>query len=78
MNSSLPTTPETEWRTVKQACAIAQCGPKQLYREIAAGRLRAARIGGRRDLRIHRRWIDQWLEQAATPVEVATGRHRAR
>lgn len=61
---------ETDWRTVKQACKIAQCGPKQLYREIAAGRLRAARIGGRRDLRIHKRWIDEWLETAATPVDV--------
>jgi excisionase family DNA binding protein len=60
----------TPWLTVEQARDIAQCGPKLLYREIRAGRLRAARIGGRRDLRIHRDWIDEWLTRSAEPVEV--------
>lgn len=60
----------TNWRTVPQAAKAAQCGPKMIYDEVRKGRLRAARIGGRRDLRIHQRWIDEWLEAAATPVEV--------
>jgi excisionase family DNA binding protein len=58
------------WLTVKEACPIAKCGAKLLYREIAAGRLRAARIGNRRDLRIHRQWIDDWLTASSKPVEV--------
>jgi excisionase family DNA binding protein len=69
MDSSQHTT-ETPWRTVAQVCDVAQCGPKLVYREIAAGRLRAAKIGNRRDLRIHRDWIDNWLESCAKPVEV--------
>jgi excisionase family DNA binding protein len=58
------------WLTVEQARQIAQCGAKLIYREIRAGRLRAARIGNRRDLRIHRGWIDEWLEASARPVEI--------
>jgi hypothetical protein len=46
---------------------------KLLYREIRAGRLRAVTIGNRRDLRIHRTWIDDWLTAAATPKEVRRG-----
>lgn len=65
-------TPETtDWLTTEDVRHVAKVGLKLVYREIHAGRLRAARIGGRRGpLRIHRSWIDQWLEAAATPVEV--------
>jgi excisionase family DNA binding protein len=58
------------WLTVKEASRRAKCGAKLLYREIKVGRLRAARIGNRRDLRIHVEWVDQWLEASAKPVEV--------
>jgi excisionase family DNA binding protein len=61
---------ESPWLTVKEACAVAKVGVKLLYREVAAGRLRAARIGSRRDIRIHRDWIDSWLEASAKPVEI--------
>lgn len=64
------TTAPTPWRTVPQAAAKAQVGPGTIYGEIRAGRLRAARIGGRRDLRIHDDWIDEWLTASAEPVEV--------
>ena len=60
----------TDWLTIKQACPVAQVGPKLLRREFKAGRLRAARIGNRRDIRIRRDWIDAWLEASAQPVEV--------
>ena len=63
--------PLGDWHTVEDTGLVAKVGPKLVYREIKAGRLRAARIGGRRGpLRIHRRWIDEWLEAAAKPVEV--------
>ena len=60
----------TDWLTVDQARQVAQCGAKLIYREIKAERLRAARIGNRRDLRIRRDWTDAWLEASAVPVEV--------
>ena len=53
------------WLTAKQAAHRAQCGLKTIYREVDAGRLRAARVGGRRDLRIKAEWLDDWLEKAA-------------
>lgn len=62
--------PDTPWKTVKQQADRVQTGTKLLYREVKAGRLRAARVGGRRELRIRDEWIDEWLERTATPVEV--------
>lgn len=62
------------WLTLGQAAEIAQCGTRLLRREIKAGRLRAARIGLRRDIRIHETWITEWLERCATPVEVRSFR----
>ena len=58
------------WLKVAESAKVANCGPRLIYREVKAGRLRAARLGLRRDLRIHRDWIDQWLERCAAPVEV--------
>ena len=60
----------TPWKTADQAAARAQVGVKLIYREAKAGRLRAAYVGGRRQLRFLDRWIDEWLESTAEPVEV--------
>jgi len=57
------------WLTVREAAARARCGPKLIYREVSARRLRAAVIGGRRALRFRDAWIDDWLESQA-PHEV--------
>jgi hypothetical protein len=38
-----------------------------IYREVRAKRLRAARIGGRRELRFKAEWIDEWLIRSAEP-----------
>jgi excisionase family DNA binding protein len=53
------------WLTVAEAAERARCGVKTVYREAQAGRLRAARIGGRRELRLRPEWVDAWLEQAS-------------
>ena len=58
------------WLTVREAAQRAQCGPKTIYREAHAGKLRAARVGGRRDLRFRAAWIDEWLERSSRPVDV--------
>ena len=58
--TAIPTTPT--WWTVKEAAGRARCGPKLIYREVTAGRLRAVRVGGGRSLRFKAEWIDAWLE----------------
>lgn len=60
----------TTWLTVAQAAQVAQCGTKLIYREARAGRLKAAHLGFRRDIRIHREWVDDWLRRCAEPREV--------
>lgn len=59
------------WLTVEQAAAHAQIGKRTVYSEVKAARLKAARVGGRRELRFRVEWIDAWLEQCATPQEIA-------
>ena len=66
-------TAATPWLTVVEAADRARCGPKLIYREVAAGRLRAARVGGRRELRLLTEWVDEWLLGNSTYVEVVPG-----
>lgn len=53
---------DREWLTVKDAAKRARCGHRVLYREAEAGRIKVARIGGRRELRFKPEWVDKWLE----------------
>jgi len=57
------------WRTAKEAATRARTSTKTIYREVSACRLRAARITGRRALRLRDDWIDAWLEGQSQPVE---------
>jgi hypothetical protein len=66
----------TPWKTLTQAGARVHRGRRFLLREIHAGRLRAARIGGRGEILTRDEWIDQWVEDQATPVLV-NARRRA-
>ena len=63
-----PATPV--WLTVRQAAARAQCGPKVIYRAVRARKLRAAAIGGRRELRFRAEWVDSWVEGCSTSVGI--------
>ncbi len=54
------------WLTVTQAAARAQVGRRLIYAEVQAMRLKAARVGGKRQLRFRPSWVDSWLEAAAT------------
>jgi excisionase family DNA binding protein len=60
----------TPWLTVREAAGRAKCGVKTVYREVRAGRLRAARIGGRRELRLRPEWIDEWLDRTSAATAV--------
>lgn len=62
------------WLTVRDAAKHAKVGAKTVYREIRSGRLKAAVIGGRRDLRLRVEWIDAWMESKTTVTEMRRGR----
>jgi excisionase family DNA binding protein len=61
---------ETPWITVKEAARYAKCGTKSIYLGVASSKLKAARLGGRRELRFVREWLDEWLCATSTPVPV--------
>ena len=63
-------TEEPVWLIVAEAAIRARCSEKTIYREVKARRLRAARVGGRRELRFRGAWIDEWLDRSSQPVEV--------
>jgi excisionase family DNA binding protein len=72
------------WLRIGEAAQYARCGRKLLYREVAAGRLRAARVGGRREIRTRREWLDEWLQatvggdpQVVVPFEARKRGNRA-
>jgi excisionase family DNA binding protein len=63
--SSTSTAPPT-WLTGHDAANRVRCGEKTIYREVAAGWLRAVRVGGRKSLRFRAAWIDEWLEAGSS------------
>lgn len=62
------TTSQETWWTRRDAAAYARVSEATIGREARNGRLRHARVGGRRALRFRRPWIDDWLT-AAQPAE---------
>lgn len=65
---------DSPWRTIKQAGERVHRSPRFLAREIKAGRLRAARLGGRGDYILKDAWIDTYVEEQARPLEVVRRR----
>lgn len=60
----------TEWLKVEDAAQHAKCGVRSIYNAVQQGQLRAARLGGRRELRFLSEWVDAWLLASATPVTI--------
>src|ERR1700730_3803713 len=60
----------TEWLTVKEAAKQAKCGTRSIYNAVQTGKRRAAKLGGRRELRFLGEWLDDWLLATTTPVMV--------
>lgn len=56
------------WWTRREAAAYTRVSEATIGREVRNGRLRHARVGGRRALRFRREWLDDWLA-TAQPVE---------
>jgi hypothetical protein len=58
----------------RETAAYVKRGRGVVLREIRAGRLKAARIGGRGEILTRREWCDEWIERQTTPVLVAPRR----
>ena len=71
MTSPRPFEPPQRWLTVTEAAEYARCGVKVIYRAVRGRKLRAAKVGGRRELRFLATWIDEFLIASSTPVVVS-------
>ena len=60
----------TPWLSSTEAAAYLKRGRRFVLREIHAGRLRAAKIGGRGEILTRPEWCDAWVELQAQPVLV--------
>ena len=72
-NASKVTTNESlsPWMTAAEAAQYLKRGRRFVLREIHAGRLRAARIGGRGEILTSRAWCDAYVIDMAKPVQLA-------
>lgn len=57
------------WLRLNEAAPIYRVSVATLRREIYAGRLKHARVGGRKSIRLRPEWLDEWLERTAAPVK---------
>jgi hypothetical protein len=62
------------WMNAQQAADYVRRGRRFVLREIGAGKLQAARIGGRGEILTRREWCDAWVEAQAVPVLVPARR----
>lgn len=60
------------WLTVRHSAMRAAVSEGTIKREVRRGRLRAARVGGRRSLRFRPGWVDALLEASTAPIERST------
>ena len=66
---------DSPWLKLRtEGAAYAKRGPRYLRKEVKAGRLRAAQIGGKRELLFRREWCDEYLESLVVPVMVPVRR----
>lgn len=69
-----PAATDSPWLTAAEASSYLKRGRRFIINEIHAGRLRAARIGGRGEILTRRDWCDAWVEAQATPIMTAARR----
>lgn len=56
----------TPWFTVDEAASYLRAGRRLVYAEVSRGRLKAARVSARGQLRFHRSWLDAYLDACVT------------
>jgi len=66
------------WMNLAEAAEYARRGRRSLAREIKAGRLKAARVGGRGEYLTRAAWVDDWLTGLSTEVMVVPRRRSSR
>lgn len=49
------------WLTIREAADRACCRPRKILDAVRRGRLRAARVGRRGELRFDETWVEEWL-----------------
>ena len=59
---------EHVWLDAREAAERARVGAKAIYGAVRNGKLKAARVGGRRQLRFRAAWVDAYLESCAVEV----------
>jgi hypothetical protein len=57
---------ERRWWTVRRAAAHVGGGPKEIYRAVRVGKLKAVRLNRRGDIRTLPEWVDEWMEEKRT------------
>ncbi len=65
---------ESPWLTAAEAASYLKRGRRFVLHEIHAGRLRAARIGGRGEILTRREWCDAFVEDQAAPIAIVRRR----
>src|SRR5262245_25695612 len=66
-NAAGPRPPASPWLTATQAARYLHRGRRFVLREIHAGRLRAALVGGRKEVLTRTEWCDEWVT-AQSPI----------
>jgi excisionase family DNA binding protein len=54
---------ESRWWSARRAATYIGAGPKEIYKAVRSGKLKAVRLNGRGDIRTTREWVDAWMEQ---------------
>jgi excisionase family DNA binding protein len=53
---------ECRWWSARRAAVYVGAGPKEIYKAVRAGKLKAVRLNQRGDIRTTREWVDEWME----------------
>lgn len=69
-----PHASSSPWMTAKDAAAYLKRGRRLVLREIKAGRLRGAVVGGRGEVLTRAEWCDAWVSDKTTPVMIPARR----
>jgi excisionase family DNA binding protein len=60
---------DSPWMDARRGASYARVSRKLLYRAIRGGKLKAARVGGRREVRLRKEWLDQFIESQIPKLE---------
>jgi excisionase family DNA binding protein len=54
---------ESRWWSARRAAAYIGAGPKEIYKAVRSGKLKAVRLNQRGDIRTTPEWVDAWMEE---------------